>query len=413
MTEDDLRFLAIGIGFVVLGLVLIPVFLRRRKDEIFVGVPPGLVPAPGQKVKVERVSGKRKHYTGPIAVQFTPPEGVGPGLVGTIVDGEAHLHDVTAMIVGLAVRGHLRISEVDTSQRNPNPDQKLGKKDWELVVNPQPPADPLSALEQKLMAELFGVRPVVRLSALTARFAHDMRETQVGLYREVVDRGWYRKHPRKRGCRTKVLAVPIILLGLFLVLGSVVSDTTTTYEPAAPIGFTVLGIILFFLGRGRTPRTALGTAQRIQALGFRQYLATAEAEQIRFEEAAQVFSRYLPYAIVFGLTKEWAKVFQDVVARAERQDFIEDVVFDLTWFDGVYLALEAGNAVVELGTLALDVGELAGSVGDLGDAVGALGDGLSGFAEGVGDFIDAGDVLGGIGDACGDLDGCDLGCIDF
>lgn len=412
MSEQDIGFVVVGAFFVAIGLLLIPLFLRRRKDEIFVGIPAGMVPAPGQQVKTTRVSGSRQHYTGPIAVSFTPPDGVGPGVVGTVVDGEAHLHDVTAMLVGLAVRGHLRISEVDTSNRNPKPDQKLRKKDWELISNPHPPADPLSAPEQKLMQELFGTRSVVRLSALTARFAHDLRETQLGLYREVIDRGWYRKHPRKRGCRLRALAIPIIAIGLFLTLGALVSDSSTALGPAAPIGLTTLGIILFVLGRGRAPRTALGTAYRIQALGFREYLATAEAPQIRFEEAAQIFSRYLPYAIVFGLAKEWAKVFKDVVARAERAG-ATDLVFDLTWFDGVYLAFEAGSAVMELGALALDAGDLAGSVGDLGDAAGALGDGLQGFASGVGDFVGAGDFLGGIGDACGDLDGCDIGCIDF
>lgn len=405
MSSEEIGFVAIGAFFVVIGLLLIPLFLRRRKDEVFVGIPAGMVPAPGQQVKTTRVSGSRQHYTGPIAVSFTPPAGVGPGLVGTVVDGEAHLHDVTAMIVGLAVRGHLRISEVDTSPRDSNPDQKLRKKDWELINNPYPPADPLTPPEQKLMQDLFGARSVVRLSALTARFAHDLRETQVGLYREVVDRGWYRKHPRKRGCRLRALAIPIILIGLFLTLGSLVSDSSGALQSAAPIGLTILGIILFALGRGRAPRTALGTAYRIQALGFREYLATAEAPQIRFEEAAQIFSRYLPYAIVFGLAKEWAKVFKDVVVRAEREG-ATDLVFDLAWFDGVYLALEAGHAVLELGAM-------AASVGDLGDAVGALGDGLGGFAEGVGDFVGAGDFLGGIGDACGDLDGCDIGCIDF
>lgn len=405
MSSEEIGFAAIGAFFVVIGLLLIPLFLRRRKDEIFVGIPAGMVPAPGQQVKTTRVSGSRRHYTGPVAVSFTPPAGVGPGLVGTVVDGEAHLHDVTAMIVGLAVRGHLRISEVDTSTRGSNPDQKLRKKDWELINNPYPPADPLTPPEQKLMADLFGVRSVVRLSALTARFAHDLRETQVGLYREVVDRGWYRKHPRKRGCRLRALAIPIIAIGLFFTLGFWVMDGGGPVQATAGIGLTALGVILFVLGRGRAPRTALGTAYRIQALGFREYLATAEAPQIRFEEAAQVFSRYLPYAIVFGLAKEWAKVFKDVVARAEREG-ATDLVFDLTWFDGVYLAFEAGHAVLELGAM-------AASVGDLGDAVGAFGEGLGGFAEGVGDFVGAGDFLGGIGDACGDLDGCDIGCIDF
>ena len=47
-------------------------------------------------------------------------------------------------------------------------------------------------------------------------------------------------------------------------------------------------------------------------LGFRQYLRTAEAEQLRFEERADIFSRYLPYAVVFGETDRWAKAFSSL-----------------------------------------------------------------------------------------------------
>ena len=64
MSEQDIGFVVVGAFFVVIGLLLIPLFLRRRKDEIFVGIPAGMVPAPGQQVKTTRVSGSRQHYTG-------------------------------------------------------------------------------------------------------------------------------------------------------------------------------------------------------------------------------------------------------------------------------------------------------------------------------------------------------------
>ena len=51
-------------------------------------------------------------------------------------------------------------------------------------------------------------------------------------------------------------------------------------------------------------------------MGFKQYLETAEADQIRFEEASAVFSRYLPYAIVFGVADRWARTFQKVAEAA-------------------------------------------------------------------------------------------------
>jgi uncharacterized membrane protein len=54
----------------------------------------------------------------------------------------------------------------------------------------------------------------------------------------------------------------------------------------------------------------------MQAKGFRDYIRTAEANQLRFEEGADIFSRYLPYAIVFGEAERWVRVFGPLAAGA-------------------------------------------------------------------------------------------------
>ena len=77
-------------------------------------------------------------------------------------------------------------------------------------------------------------------------------------------------------------------------------------------GCVAAGGIVLFLGRKMAARTAEGSAVLAQSEGFKQYLVTAEASQIRWEEAQDVFSRYLPYAIVFGVADRWAGTFQQV-----------------------------------------------------------------------------------------------------
>jgi uncharacterized membrane protein YgcG len=46
-----------------------------------------------------------------VMVQYEPPEDLSPAEVGTLVDHKAEMHDVTATLVDLAVRGYLRIEE--------------------------------------------------------------------------------------------------------------------------------------------------------------------------------------------------------------------------------------------------------------------------------------------------------------
>src|SRR5699024_781011 len=62
-------------------------------------------------------------------------------------------------------------------------------------------------------------------------------------------------------------------------------------------------------------RTATGRALYEQTRGFRLYLSRAKADRIRMEEGEDVFSRYLPYAITFGVADRWAKIFAELQAQ--------------------------------------------------------------------------------------------------
>jgi uncharacterized membrane protein len=91
----------------------------------------------------------------------------------------------------------------------------------------------------------------------------------------------------------KPLHTHLALIGLGVVAGGVVLTVSARYMPA---------------------RTGKGSAALARVLGFRQYIRTAEVDQLKFEERESIFSRYLPYAIVFGETDRWAKAFASLGA---------------------------------------------------------------------------------------------------
>ena len=64
--------------------------------------------------------------------------------------------------------------------------------------------------------------------------------------------------------------------------------------------------------------------------GFRLYVATAEADQIAFQEREEIFSRYLPYAMVFGLVVRLAEQ-HDPALRECREHVIS--AFVAAWID--------------------------------------------------------------------------------
>ena len=398
--------------------VLIAGLATRRvsRDQVFVGITPGLLPDRGAPATVARVPGTE--WDGEAAVAFAPPRGLGPALAGVIVDGRVDSHDLTGALVDLAVRGRLRITAVPAESapsrarrlwgRRPDPAEDRAV-DW-LLTRTFPAHGPhVSAWEQQLIDGLFGGRDEVRLGQLADDSMKALRAAQQGLYREVVDRGWYGRHPQQRG---RLGGLPV-LLGL---VGGVVCIVVSADVVGILAGVAVLAasVVALSVTRGRTPRTAAGTAARIQALGFRRYLTTAEADQFRVEEALGVFTRYLPWAMVFGVATHWARIFGDLLREAPEGIRDQWLAGDLAWFD-VSPAFDLAEGVHDLGWLTDSL--LHSDAGDTGDGGVPdfldLGDVVGDLTDGVGEFMGSLDVLDPIVSGCGDVGCGDVGCIDF
>jgi uncharacterized membrane protein len=53
-----------------------------------------------------------------------------------------------------------------------------------------------------------------------------------------------------------------------------------------------------------------------RALGFREYMVIAETDRQKFAEEANLFQKYLPYAIVYDCVDRWARAFEGLAATA-------------------------------------------------------------------------------------------------
>ena len=121
-------------------------------------------------------------------------------------------------------------------------------------------------------------------------------------------------------------------------------------------------------------RTPKGTGLRRRVLGFRMYIETAEVREAQFAERENLFSRYLPFAIVFGCTQKWAKAFAGLDLEAATAG---------AWYVGAYpftvAALASsidGFTVSTAGTIAASAS--SGSSGFGGGGVGGGGGGGGG-----------------------------------
>jgi len=265
---------------------------RRTADYRFEGLPPGLFPAPGQPVTEVRNDPRME-----IPVAFAPPR-LAVAEAGLLVDGETQVRDTTATLVGLAVAGAIQL-----------------RSDEEQQVRLLDPSRAPDAISADLLANLFprGSEPGTVLDLGepgTLTEAHD-RAAQLALV-SARNGGWFAREPgasAQLGCGLIGLMVPVAAFGIMssAVLGPLLLLSLPLVISLAATGFVVRSK----LRRGQ--RTGAGRAWTDQVEGFHTYLATAEAEQLKFEEGEDIFSKYLPWAIMFDLTERWTQVCERLV----------------------------------------------------------------------------------------------------
>jgi hypothetical protein len=381
----------IGAPLVAAGVMGVLVATRGR-DEWYAGVTPGLAPgsadavAPGSvppPPPAPTLRGRRPE----IAVQFNPPPGVQPGMVGTIIDESADTIDVSATVMDLAVRGFLRIEEIQSGTM-------FSRTDWRLVQLPPPPGQTLRPYEATVLEGLFAEGSDVKLSDLKYKFNTTLNLAIRQMYTEVVERGWFRRSPLRQRAGWQALGFLLIGAGavscFYLGVVTRAIDRTGGFGVGIPsgvvlgLGLIVAGLIFRILGKRMAAKTAAGSAVYAQSLGFRTYLETAEADQIRFEEASAIFSRYLPYAIVFGVADRWAGTFQKV---AEAAAAAGSPIVMPTWY------IYSGAMFPDFTSIADGAGSFASSAGGTFAATASSGS-SGGSAFGGGGFSGGGGVGG-------------------
>jgi hypothetical protein len=246
-----------------------------------------------------------------MAERFAAPfSGVSPGVLGTVVLGRAGYEQVTATMLDLASRGHLKITRLDLIW-------------WELEAAGG--RDELRDYEQVLMQEL-GVRTgPERFPNLTNRSSDKIAAALVG---EAANGGWFAYDPARRR-RTALLWCGVAALTAF-----VIALVLSVFVAQGGYGFLLVVVALLALllatRRGSPRRTEDGEKLAERGLAFREALD---------DHPREVDAQWFPYAVALGRSAEFARVL------AVRHEPIPQWVVaknrpTLTWADISDLALE-------------------------------------------------------------------------
>jgi uncharacterized protein (TIGR04222 family) len=244
---------------------------------------------------------------GTIVVNYEPPDQLSPAEVGTLIDERVDQRDVSAVLIDLAVRGYLKIEEVES-------------KSWfssgtDYRFHRLKTADGLKPFEEKLHSKLFDRKNSVLMSELATKFYPVITEVTSDLYQGLSQAGYFDGNPRT--VRGAFLGLSLLAIAAALGLCALIQFGMIGRVFIVPILIAGLlsAIVAVVTSRVMPRKTHKGRIAWEQISGLEEYIRRAEIEDIKAQERRGIFERLLPYAIIFGLSKRWAQAFAGLYSQ--------------------------------------------------------------------------------------------------
>ena len=248
-----------------------------------------------------------------IAPAFEPPHGMHPGEAGVLIDDRADLRDVSAMLIGLAVKGHLTIEEVDEAEGlTDRVKEFFGRSAIEYRFARRPGSmEDVSEVETLLLNAIFDQdHPEARtLSSLENRFYKHLPAIKSKLYGGLITSGYYPHNPE----RTRRFYTSTGFIG-FAAGWAIGIAASSLY---LGIAVALCGLIVLAFSPIMPRKTKRGVRALEELLGLSEYIRRAEVDRIEYHDAPEkspkLFEKLLPYAIALNLTSLWTKQFEGLL----------------------------------------------------------------------------------------------------
>jgi uncharacterized membrane protein len=252
--------------------------------------------------------GRDPHGRGTIIPQYEAPDALAPAHVGGLMHEEVKTSSIVALIIDLAQRGYIKIIEEKRSS--------LFTPHEYTLVKTGGGKTPLSPVEEQTMHAIFGSDEHqndsgVKLSQLKRSFPMQVPKIRNMILQELYEAKYFRESPRKTRTKYYILAVSAGILSVVALL--TLGVLYESYVIGASLGATAM--IFIFAAPLMPQRTMKGVAAVEYAKGFKLYLHHAERFRVR-KLTPDLFNSYLPYAMIFGIEREWAHVFEGIVTSS-------------------------------------------------------------------------------------------------
>lgn len=264
-----------------------------------------------------------------VVAQYEAPNGMTPAEVGLLLDDATGMTEITATLIDLGVRGHLKITQTQA---------KSLFKSAEYQFDRLPGKDPLKPYESKLLTALFGDATSIALTKTDrTKLSKAITEINSGLGKSLKDRGVYVQAP----------AVWRVVLPIFIPLAAFVPAIVAYVQLGLADGWNVggfaigvamslaLAVLAWWAVTRPAGLTPEGAKTWAQVKGLREYLSVAEKDRLNFTDAPaktpELFNKLLPWAVALGVERQWAKQFEGL-----------DIEPATGWYSGYAGPLNAG-----------------------------------------------------------------------
>jgi uncharacterized membrane protein YgcG len=247
---------------------------------------------------------KNKKIT--VIPNYDVPKGWNPLRSGFIYKNSLPSNIITAQIINLAISKYIKIKQVSN-------------KEYELIkTEKEAPTDP----EEKILYDgLFGEKDSVSLKSLSTKFYTTVATLKASTEKRLYGEEFYSNSQKNISNKFGFLGILGIILCFFTVM-FFVNNAAMSWFWGLLISFIIITIFGFSIDK----RSISGNEMYYELEGLKMYINTAEKHRIEFHDNPKkylgIFENLLPYAMIFGLEKKWAKEFEDLYVEPP------------TWYEG-------------------------------------------------------------------------------
>lgn len=270
---------------------------------------------------------------GTIVPQYLPPKDISVLESSGVLKQRFVPASISAQILDLAVRHYFKIYE--------KTEKKVLKDKTSYSIELIKAPTGLHSEEKEVIDILFGPEPKVGEQIDLGDLSRKLYKKAVDLGKTIDSRlaaeGYFTRPPQQIFQSHLIWGIALCVIGFVF--------------PPYTLGLLLCGIVVMATARLMPARTEKGVEVRDYLYGLRDYMKLAEAERIKVlqsprgeltekidvsdnKQLIKLYERLLPYAMLFGIEREWAKEFADMYRDNQPDWYSGSAAFNAIYFAG-------------------------------------------------------------------------------